>query len=76
MSATNSISITGQGSVKDLAKQVVARLRAVRALYAERARVRFELSQYSERELNDMGLSRADIEDVVASVHPSSFRAA
>lgn len=76
MSATNSFAIPSQLSLKDLAKHAVARLRAARELSAERARVRFELAQYSDRELADMGMCRADIDDVVATIRPASVLAA
>ncbi len=76
MSATNAFAVPAQLSLKDLAKHAVARLRAARELNAERARVRFELAQYSDRDLADMGLSRADIEDLVASIRPGSILAA
>ena len=76
MSATNSFAVPAQLSLKDLAKHAFAHLRAARELNAERARVRFELAQYSDRDLADMGLSRADIEDVVASIRPGSILAA
>ena len=33
-----------------------------------RSRMRWELNQYSDRELADMGLSRADIDGIAASV--------
>lgn len=73
MSATNSFAVPSHHSLKDLAKHAVSRLRHARELHVERARVRFELAQYSDRELADMGLSRADIEDVVASIRPASI---
>ena len=75
MSATNSFAIPSQLSLKDQARHVFARLTAARTLHAERARVRFELAQYSDRELADMGMSRADIDDVVASVRSASILA-
>lgn len=75
MFATNSFAVPSQSSLKDLALQAFARIRATRELNAERARVRFELDQYSDRDLADMGLSRADIDDVVATVRPASSAA-
>ncbi len=38
--------------------------------YQERTRLHAELSQYSDRELSDMSLSRADIRDMVRSWQP------
>jgi uncharacterized protein YjiS (DUF1127 family) len=67
MSATNTLTVALPGSLRDLVGHVVARVQAARAQATHRARLRFELSQYSDRELADMGLSRGDVEDVIAS---------
>lgn len=48
-----------------LARQVVNLLRERRDAARERARLRWELNQYSDRALADMGMARSDIEDVV-----------
>lgn len=54
--------------LRDTLRQAAARLRAARALRTKRAQVRFELEQYSDRDLSDLGLGRGDIEGVVAGI--------
>ncbi|MCQ8277079.1 DUF1127 domain-containing protein [Acetobacteraceae bacterium KSS8] len=52
-------------SLPVIVKQAVALLMTRRERARAQNRLRWELSQYSDRELGDMGLSRSDIEDVV-----------
>ncbi len=52
-------------SLPVIVKQAVALLMTRRERIRTQNRLRWELSQYSDRELSDMGLSRSDIEDVV-----------
>ncbi|MCQ8239303.1 DUF1127 domain-containing protein [Rhizosaccharibacter radicis] len=49
-----------------LFRRTVEQVRFNLAVRRERARLRTELNTYSDRELADMGLSRADIEGIVA----------
>ncbi|MBE7209701.1 MAG: DUF1127 domain-containing protein [Gluconacetobacter diazotrophicus] len=48
-----------------LARQVLNLMRERRDDAKHRARLRWELQQYSDRALADMGMARSDIEDVV-----------
>ena len=68
MFASSSFPSADQGSFKEVAYQAASRLRAARALRADRARIRSELDQCSDRDLADLGLSRSDIDSVVAGV--------
>lgn len=52
-------------TLPELVRQTLNLLRERRDQAKARARLRWELSQYSDRGLADMGLSRADIDDVV-----------
>jgi uncharacterized protein YjiS (DUF1127 family) len=60
-SAQNSTEI----SLPLIVRQALAMLRGRREQIRAKNRLRWELSQYSDRELSDMGLCRSDIEDVV-----------
>lgn len=66
MSDTTAFEGTKQVSLRELFGLAFATVRAANAKRAERARVRFELNQYSDRELADMGLSRSDIPGIAA----------
>ncbi|MBE7209492.1 MAG: DUF1127 domain-containing protein [Gluconacetobacter diazotrophicus] len=48
-----------------LTRQLISLLQERREAARARARMRFELGQYSDRALADIGLNRSDIEDVV-----------
>ncbi len=48
-----------------IARQAIAMLRGRRAQIRAKNQLRWELSQYSDRDLADLGLCRGDIEDVV-----------
>ena len=52
-------------------RSIIASFRTTWAARKERARLHTELSHYTDRELADMNLSRADISHVVRSWLPS-----
>ena len=58
-----------QTNLPMIVQQLVARAQTRLELRRQRERLRWELSQYSTRELADMGLSRADIDGIVARAH-------
>ena len=55
-----------QTNLPALIQQLVGRVRAHAETRRQQAQLRWELSRYSNRELADMGLSRADIDGIVA----------
>ncbi len=57
--------LAAQGLFRNLGARVAQR----RQQLTERARIRRELQSYSDRELQDLGLSRFDIEAVVQGRH-------
>lgn len=52
-----------------IVRDVMARVRANVDVRRARSRLRWELNQYSNRELADMGMSRSDIDGIVARSH-------
>jgi uncharacterized protein YjiS (DUF1127 family) len=49
-----------------LFRKVIVQAQTAIAVRRSRARLRAELNTYSDRELSDMGLSRSDIDGIVA----------
>lgn len=49
-----------------IVRDAMLRVRAGLEVRRERSRLRWELNQYSNRELADMGMSRSDIDGIVA----------
>ena len=52
-----------------IVRDAMTRVRAGLEVRRARSRLRWELNQYSNRELADMGLSRSDIDGIVARSH-------
>jgi len=58
-------------SLSTLFRIVVERVQSAVAVRRAQSQLRWELNQYSDRELSDMGLSRSDIEGIVAAHRPA-----
>ena len=58
-----------QTNLPAIVQQLVGRARARLEIRRQRAVLCWELNQYTDRELADMGLSRADIDGIVARSH-------
>jgi len=58
-------------SLSTLFRIVVERVQSAVAVRRAQSQLRWELNQYSDRELADMGLSRSDIEGIVAAHRPA-----
>lgn len=52
-----------------IVRDAMARVRTGLEVRRARSRLRWELNQYSNRELADMGMSRSDIDGIVARSH-------
>ena len=52
-----------------IVRDAMTRVRAGLEVRRARSRLRWELNQYSNRELADMGMSRSDIDGIVARSH-------
>jgi uncharacterized protein YjiS (DUF1127 family) len=60
--ATRSVARAGPDSVVRYARPVLDRARSIARVWQARYRYRQQLAKWSERELQDVGLSRAGIE--------------
>jgi uncharacterized protein YjiS (DUF1127 family) len=68
MTTANVAVPVGSASFAEIARGLGASFKAARVLRTERSRVRAELTRCSDRELAEIGLSRADIDGVVAGL--------